>query len=66
MRLVQFGYPAIYSSSNMMGFAVGATRHEPSEYTNADMLAASFEAAHKLLCALAMNSLFFTSLSRLM
>lgn len=61
MRLLQLGFPASAASSNMVGFAVGATQHEPSDYTDADVLAASFEAAHKLLFALAMNSLFYAS-----
>lgn len=61
MRLLQLGIPASTASSNMVGFAVGATQHELSDYTDANVLAASFEAAHKLLFALAMNSLFSAS-----
>lgn len=60
-RLFQLGIPVGAASSNMVGFAVGATRHKLSDYTDTDVLAASFEAAHKLLFALAMNSLFSAS-----
>ena len=50
-------------TSNMVGFAVGASKLPPAEYLNADILASSFESAHKLLFALAANSLLTTNIS---
>lgn len=52
------GIGAAANPTNMVGFAVGATKLELSQYLDANVLASSFEKAHKLLFALAINSLF--------
>lgn len=43
--------------TNMIGFALGLTRLDLAEYANAQSLASSFEKAHKLVHALAINQL---------
>lgn len=44
--------------TNMVGFAVGASRLELADYLDAETLGKSFEKAHKLLFALAVRNLF--------
>ena len=46
------------SVTNMVGFAVGASRLELARYLDTEQLAKSFEKAHKLLFALAVRDLF--------
>ena len=60
-RLTQLCFPEDATEHNMVGFAVGAARHKLLDYTNAQVLAASFQAAHQLLFALAMNDLLSTT-----
>lgn len=43
--------------TNMVAFAVGASRLLPEDYLKADNLALAFQAAHRLAFALAMNSI---------
>lgn len=50
-------------TTNMVGFAVGASKLPPAAYMNADILSSSFESAHKLLFALAINGLLTTNIS---
>lgn len=56
-RLQQMGIGPSANPTNMVGFALGATKLELSQYLDASVLASSFEKAHKLLFALAINSL---------
>ncbi|KAL8960773.1 MAG: hypothetical protein Q9193_002579 [Seirophora villosa] len=49
--------------TNMIGFALGLGRHGLAEYANAQKLASSFEKAHKLVHALAINDLMTRSRS---
>lgn len=44
--------------TNMVGFAVGASRLPAIQYLDPDKLVASFENAHKILFAMAITSLF--------
>lgn len=46
-----------YTTTNMVGFALGLSRLKPSEYTEPHNLVSSFENAHKLLHALAIRQL---------
>ncbi|KAL8667843.1 MAG: hypothetical protein Q9202_000308 [Teloschistes flavicans] len=48
--------------SNMAGFALGAETHPPDAYFNTTTLASSYEAAHKLLFALAVPQLLSTNM----
>ena len=57
-QLLQMGIGPEANPTNLVGFAVGATKLELSKYLDASVLASSFEKAHKLLFALAINSLF--------
>ena len=47
-----------YSVTNMVGFALGASRLELPQYLDAGKLVDSFEKAHKLLFALAVQGIF--------
>ncbi|KAL8723818.1 MAG: hypothetical protein Q9181_007170, partial [Wetmoreana brouardii] len=49
--------------SNMVGFALGASRHSPVDYFNATVLASSFQAAHRLLFGLAVRKVVSNELS---
>jgi hypothetical protein len=44
-------------TSNMVGFAIGLSRRAPSDYLDPENLELAFKAAHKLLFAVAANSL---------
>ena len=55
-RLQRMGLNA--SVTNMVGFAVGASRLDLSQYLDTGKLAESFEKAHKLLFALAVKDFF--------
>ncbi|KAL8767568.1 MAG: hypothetical protein Q9209_005985 [Squamulea sp. 1 TL-2023] len=46
--------------SNMVGFAVGASRRPSQDYLNATVLASSFQSAHQLLFGLAVNRIAST------
>ncbi|KAI4244815.1 MAG: hypothetical protein LQ352_006702 [Teloschistes flavicans] len=48
--------------SNMAGFALGAGKHPPNAYFDTTTLASSYEAAHKLLFALAVPQLLSTDM----
>lgn len=52
-----------WPTTNMVGFAVGVSRLQPTQYLNATTLASSFEDIHKLLFALAASKLMTTNLS---
>ena len=56
---MRLGWP----TTNMVGFAIGEKKLRPADYMDADILASSFESAHKLLFALAFSSLLTTNLS---
>lgn len=47
--------------TNMVAFAVGASRLLPEDYLKTDNLASAFQAAHRLAFALAMNSIMVPS-----
>lgn len=59
LQHVNIGLP----TTNMVGFAVGPSKLPPAAYIDTDILTSSFESAHKLLFALAINGLLITNLS---
>ncbi len=58
LRLQKLGINS--TITDMVGFAVGASRLELADYLDAETLGKSFEKAHKLLFALAVRNLFTT------
>ena len=48
----------VLPTSNMVGFAVGATRLAPADYLDSEHLKSSFEQGHQLLFAIAVQSTF--------
>ena len=56
-RLRKMGFSPNSTTTNMVGFALGTTQLNLSDYANATILAASFEKAHQLLFSRAVQSL---------
>ena len=50
-------------TTNMVGFAIGASKLPSAEYMNGDTLASSLESAYKLLFALAVKDVLTTNIS---
>lgn len=59
INYMRLGWPI----TNMVGFAIGTNKLPSANYMDADILASSFESAHKILFALAFNSLLTANVS---
>lgn len=59
LRLQKMGISPNATITNMVGYALGATQFPLTQYMDEDVLASAFEKAHRILFALAVQSLLF-------